>query len=122
MSRGEKIFYWLPRILSIAFVLFLSLFALDVFNEYSGWSIVLPLLIHLIPSFVLAGALAIAWKHEWFGAVIFLGFAVFYVWMVGLDRPWSWYAGISAPSAVVGILYIVSWVQRKKKQKTPKQK
>ena len=122
MSKGEKIFYWLPRILSIAFVLFLSLFALDVFNEYSGWSIALPLLIHLIPSFVLAGALAIAWKHEWVGAFIFLGFAVFYIWMVGFDRHWSWYAGIAFPSATVGVLYLVSWSQRKRREKLSTQK
>lgn len=104
-----KTIYWLPRILSIAFVLFLSVFSFDVFSEYSGWSAVLPLLVHLIPSIVLLIVAAIAWRYAWVGAVIFLGFAIFYVFAAGFDRPWSWYAGISGPSALVGILYLLSW-------------
>lgn len=112
MTVSRNIFYWLPRILSIGFVLFLSLFALDVFSEYTGWSVILPLLIHLIPSFILIGALIVAWRHEWVGAALFLGFAVWYVWTAGLDRPWSWYLGIAAPAAIVGILFLISWLQR----------
>jgi len=111
-----KIIYWLPRILSIGFVLFLSLFALDVFSEYRGWDIVLPLLIHLIPSFVLLAAALISWKYDLAGAAVFLGFAVFYVFMAGLNRPWSWYAAISFPSALVGILFFLSWLQKKKEK------
>lgn len=113
-----KIIYWLPRILSIGFVLFLSLFALDVFSEYNGWNIVLPLLMHLVPSFVLLGIALIAWKYDLVGAVAFLGFAIFYIFMAGFDRPWSWYAGISLPSAVVGILFLLSWLQKRKGQKS----
>ncbi|MFA5083788.1 MAG: hypothetical protein WC475_00160 [Candidatus Paceibacterota bacterium] len=111
---AKKIIYWLPRILSIGFILFLSLFALDVFSEYSGWNAVLPLLIHLLPSLVLIGIVIVAWKYELAGAIAFLGFAVFYVCAAGLNRPWSWYASISGPSAVVGILFLVSWFQKKK--------
>lgn len=110
-----KIIYWLPRILSIGFVLYLSLFALDVFSEYSGLDVVLPFLIHLIPSFVLLVAVMIAWKHDLVGVVIFLGFAIFYIFMVGLNRPISWYMGISLPSAIVGILFLLSYLQKEKK-------
>jgi hypothetical protein len=35
----KKIIYRSPRILSIVFILFLALFAIDVFKEYSGWKI-----------------------------------------------------------------------------------
>jgi cell division protein FtsW (lipid II flippase) len=110
-----KIIYWLPRILSIGFVLYLSLFALDVFSEYSGLDIILPLLIHLIPSCVLLAAVLIAWKHDLVGVIVFLGFAIFYVFMVGLDRPLSWYMGISLPAAIVGVLFLLSWFQKRKK-------
>lgn len=109
-----KIIYWLPRILSIGFALFLSLFSLDVFSEYSGSAVLLPLLIHLIPSFVLLAVILVAWKCELVGMIVFLGFALFYIVMVGLDRPWSWYAGISGPSAIVGILFLLSWLERRK--------
>lgn len=110
-----KIIYWLPRILSIGFVLYLSLFALDVFSEYSGLNIILPLLIHLIPSFILLGAVLVAWKHDLVGVIVFFGFAIFYIFMVGLDRPLSWYMGISLPAAIVGTLFLFSWFQKRKK-------
>ncbi len=111
----RQMFHWTPRILSFLYVLFLSLFALDVFSEYSGWTIVLPLLIHLIPSFILLIVIAISWRYEIVGAVVFLGFALFYIYAVGLDRPWSWYVGISCPAAIVGILFFLSWISKKKK-------
>ncbi|MFA5155314.1 MAG: hypothetical protein WC453_02670 [Patescibacteria group bacterium] len=110
---SHKAIYWLPRILSLGFVLFLSLFALDVFTEYSGWSAVLPFLIHLIPMLILLAAVLVAWKYDLVGAVIFFGFAVFYIVMVGWGRPWSWYAAISLPSAIVGLLYLLSWRYKK---------
>lgn len=114
MTTSRKILIWIPRVLSIAFVLFLSLFALDVFDQYAGLSALLPLFMHLLPALGLLIVCVVAWKYEWVGAVVFLGFAVLYVWDVGLARPWSWYAAIAAPSALVGILYLISWSQRKK--------
>ena len=113
MPITRKIIHWLPRILGVGFVVFLSLFALDVFGEYSGWETILAFFIHLLPSFVLLGVVIIAWKHDLVGAVVFLAFAVFYIWMAGLDRPWSWYAGISGPAALVGILFLMSWFQKR---------
>lgn len=112
MTTGQKVILWAPRILAVAFILFLSLFALDVFSEYEGWDTLVPLLMHLIPSLVLAAIVLIAWRREWVGAVAFLGFAVLYVIDQGFDRPWSWYAGIPAPAAILGILYLTSWIQR----------
>jgi len=112
--KSINIIHWLPRILSIAFVLFLSLFALDVFGEYSGWQAFLGFLIHLLPSFVLLAVILIAWKYNLVGAIAFFGSAVFYVFMVGFDRPWSWYVGISGPAAVVGILFLLSYLQKRK--------
>ena len=112
----NKIVYWFPRILSIAFVLFLSLFALDVFGEYSGWQTILAFLIHLLPSFILLAVILVAWRYDLVGAVAFLGFAVFYIFMVGFNRPWSWYVGISCPAAIVGILFFLSCLASKKKK------
>ena len=122
MTISEKIFYWLPRLLSIGFVLFLSLFALDVFTGPFEPMMVVGFLVHLIPSFVLLAAVLVAWKYDMVGAIIFLGFAMFYVWSAGFDRPWSWYAAISLPSAIVGILFLVSWFQKRSRARaTPVQ-
>jgi hypothetical protein len=62
--------YWLPRVMAILFIGFISVFALDVFSE-PMW---LPaLLMHSIPSFILITLTIVAWKHERLGGVIFVG-------------------------------------------------
>ena len=110
----KKIITWLPRILSIAFILFLSLFSFDVFIESSGWQAILGFLIHLLPSFILLVIVLISWKNELVGAITFLSFSIFYIFMVGLDRHWSWYVTISLPSAITGMLFLLSWFKNKK--------
>ena len=117
MTRSENFFYWVPRLLSIGFVLFISIFALDVFSEYSGYQIILPLFMHLLPSLLLLVVTAIAWKYELVGAIIFLGFAAFYVWDVGFSKPLSWYLAIALPASIVGILYLISWIQGRNHKK-----
>lgn len=114
MKLPQKLLYWAPRILSVGFILFISIFALDVFSEYSGFEVILPIFMHLLPSLILLIAVTIAWKYELVGAIIFLGFAVFYVFDIGFTRPVSWYLVIALPAAVVGTLYLISWIQKKK--------
>ncbi len=48
------------------------------------------------------------------GMAIFFFFAVYYVFMVGLNRSWSWYACIAGPALLIGILYWVNWRQGRK--------
>jgi hypothetical protein len=109
----NKIFYWAPRVLSILFAIFLSIFALDVFGEYHGLELALALFIHLLPSFVLAAVIFISWKHDLFGAVAFLFVAGLYIYVAGLGRPWTWYAFISGPAALTGILFFINWLRTK---------
>lgn len=79
--------FWAPRVLSIAFIAFLSLFALDVFGEgYGFWKTLLALKLHLIPSLVLIAVLVLAWRWEWIGAVLFAAAGMLYVILV-LPRP-----------------------------------
>jgi hypothetical protein len=54
MKVSPKVIYWLPRILCILAILFISVFALDAFDpELSIWQQIVGFLIHLIPSFIL---------------------------------------------------------------------
>lgn len=112
MISLKKLIHWLPRILSISFAIFLSLFALDVFNEYQGADVILPLLIHLLPSLVLIIITVIAWKKELFGAAAFITMALSYILMVGFDRHWSWYLSVSVPAILIGVLYLVDWIKK----------
>ena len=80
--------YWMPCGLSVAFLAFLSLFAMDVFDEHLGfWQTVLALTVHLIPVFVLSVVLLLAWRWEWIGAVVFAAAGLLYViWVVSMAR------------------------------------
>ena len=72
MNSSIKIFYWLPRIICILAIIFISIFAADAFEP--GKSIgqqLTAFLIHLIPSFVLLLLLLLAWKRELMGGIIF---------------------------------------------------
>jgi len=65
----KKLLYWLPRILSVLFIIFISMFAFDVFDQPQWF---LALVMHLVPSFILILLTVIAWKHEKLGGLIFI--------------------------------------------------
>ena len=110
----NKVLYWAPRVLSILFVGFLCLFSFDSFVKFNGWETILAVLAHwLIPAIILLGTI-IAWKRDLFGALLFFFFAIYYVFMVGFNRHWSWYASISGPAVIIAILYLFSWFQDRK--------
>jgi hypothetical protein len=109
----KQILFWTPRILGILFVLFLSLFALDVFGEgYSFWQTVLALLIHLIPTILLIVALVLAWRWEWVGAAAFIGFGV---WVLAAVRGFDigTYLLLAGVPFLNGVLFLVGWIYRK---------
>ena len=115
----KRILFWTPRVLSILFALFVSLFALDVFGVgYSFWETVLALLIHLVPVYILLIGLAIAWRWEWVGALIFMGFAVWYVAMAWGQFPLSVYVMMAGVPFVVGILWLIDWLYRRELRST----
>jgi len=93
----KKFLYWLPRILAILFIFFISLFSLDAL-EQKQWF--LALIIHLIPSCVLIIATAIAWKHEIVGGWLFLGAGGVLLYLSSFE---SWI--VSALSFVIGVLF-----------------
>jgi len=103
--------FWSPRVLCIAFALFLSLFALDVFNEGLGlWKTILALSIHLIPTAFVLVVLAVSWRWEWVGGVLFIAAGILY-----LTRMWhhpAAVAGISGPLFLVGALFLLHWLKR----------
>jgi len=72
MKKSIKVFHWLPRIICILAILFVSVFALDAFSpELTIWQQIGGFLMHLIPSFILLAFLIVAWKWEYIGGIIF---------------------------------------------------
>lgn len=70
---ASKILYWIPRILTILSILFMTMFSFDVFggNESFGMKM-LGFLIHNIPVLILIAILIIAWKWEVAGGALFI--------------------------------------------------
>ena len=117
---SKRALFWTPRALSIVFIAFLSLFALDVFGEHLGlWRTVLALTMHLVPSLVLIAALVLAWRWEWIGAALYAGAGLLYVgWVVSLSRPVPpavrliWVLTIAGPAFVIAGLFLANWLKR----------
>jgi len=114
----RRMLFWLPRALSILFIAFISLFALDVFGEQQSiWRTLAGLAIHLIPSFVLLIVLVVAWRWEWVGAALYAGAGALYV-LTLLPRAQPpaamkllWSATIAGPAFVIAILFLVNWLR-----------
>lgn len=113
-TSSTKLLFWAPRVICIGFTLFLSLFALDVFNEVHGfWRTIAALLIHLVPVYIVLAVLAIAWRWEWIGALGFAGLAVWYACFRGTwHRHPDWVMFISGPLMLLAALFLVNWVKR----------
>jgi hypothetical protein len=117
---SKRALFWTPRALSIVFIAFLSIFALDVFDEHLGlWRTVLALTMHLVPSFVLIAALVLAWRWEWIGAALYAGAGLLYVgWVVSMSRPVPpamrliWILMIAGPAFVIAGLFLANWLKR----------
>jgi hypothetical protein len=112
-TTSKRLLFWTPRILCLLFAALISLFALDVFDEHLGFGrTLLALAIHLTPTWIVLAVLAITWRWEWVGAVLFNALALFYVvWAWGRFH-WSAYVLISGPLCLVGVLFLLNWLRR----------
>jgi hypothetical protein len=73
MTISARLTFWLPRIICILAIVFISIFALDAFDpNLTIWQQIQAFAMHLIPSFTLLLVLLIAWKWELVGGIIFL--------------------------------------------------
>jgi len=117
----RKVLYWAPRLVCLAFIVFLSSFALDVFNEFDSiGEATIALFLHLVPSFIIAAALLFAWMWDWVGAVLFSGFAVYYA-ATSFRHP-RWVLTISGPLFVVGLLFLSNWLVHPNEEQVEKRK
>jgi len=114
MKRSvRRLLFWTPRILCILFAVFVSLFALDVFGEgYGFWETIVALLMHLVPTGIILVVLAISWRWEWVGGLLFVALGVFYFVMTKGRFDWLTYLIISGPLFLIGSLFLLNWLCR----------
>jgi hypothetical protein len=125
MKTTVNVLQWLPRILSIAAILFISIFSLDVFSPGTPfWQQIGGFFIHNIPSFILLGILILAWNHEFSGGIGFIITGIIMsilIFIMNYKRTGSdlgqsllVVALIGIPIIVVGILFLFSYYIKKK--------
>jgi hypothetical protein len=115
---SRRILFWAPRALGIAFAVFLSVFALDVFGEgYGFWNTLFALAMHLIPTAIVVVVLVLAWRWEWIGAVLFAAAGTLYL-LNTLRHP-DWILLISGPLFLIAALFMISWLKRSELHSRP---
>jgi len=109
----KKILFWTPRILGVLIAIFISLFALDVFGEgYSFWETIAALAMHLIPTAVILITLAVAWRWERAGGILFIGLGVLYITLFWDPSRLPAYLMISVPLFLAGLLFLCNGFYR----------
>jgi len=114
---SKRVLYWAPRAISIAFIVFLSLFALDVFGSGQGfWKTLAALVMHLLPSLVLIVVLVLAWRWEWIGAALYAAAGALYVvWAWQRPIPPAtkliWILTIAGPAFLIAVLFLANWLK-----------
>lgn len=122
MKKTGAVLYWMPRILSILFICFLTMFSLDVFETgMSSGEIASGLLMHNVPSIILTVLLVIAWKKEIVGAVSYFCAGILYIVFVSyrvVSSGLTWYLAITwsitiaVPAFIIGFLFLKNWKKR----------
>jgi len=123
MKINTRLIYWLPRIICILAIFFISIFALDAFDpELSIWKQIQDFAMHLIPSFILLLILLIAWKWEMVGGIIFLAIGLVFtpiIYMHNFRMNGSVWISlgvimtITFPFILVGVLFILGYRNKK---------
>jgi thiol:disulfide interchange protein len=109
----RRLLFWSPRVLCIGFALFVSLFALDVFSEGLGfWKTILALSIHLVPTAFIVVVLAVSWRWEWVGGILYIAAGIFYLIEIRNRHHPDWVVVISGPLFLVGALFLLNWLKR----------
>ena len=112
----KKSLFWAPRVLGILFILFVSLFALDIFEMNLGfWGTIVGLFMHLLPSITMTIALVLAWKYEWIGAILF---ALVGAWFLRISTPGDvmFYIVFIGIPILIAVLFLLGWIYRERIQ------
>jgi hypothetical protein len=92
-----SILYWLPRILIVIYLIFISLFALDELGNTLGF------VIHLIPSFIVLTVAIYIWKNELFGGLLLIILGI--IFSIYFRNIYAFIA-VAVPLIVIGLLFV----------------
>jgi len=108
-QNKKNLWTWAPRILTVLYIAFISLFALDVFSEGYGLAeATLALFMHLLPSLALVIALIVAWRKKFIGGIVFILIGAFFLVAFDAYENLVNFLLIPLPPIVAGILFVIS--------------
>lgn len=124
MKASVIALHWLPRIICVLGIFFISKYAIDSIESYlTIWQQILTLLFHLIPCVLLTVLLVIAWKWELAGGILFtiIGLAltpIIFKYNYNLNESIATSLGIvtmlTIPLVIIGNLFTLSYLKRRK--------
>ncbi len=104
---------WTPRVLGILFVLFISLFSLDVLEMEGGfWELMAGFVIHNLPAIVLIIALILAWRREWIGAVGYFAVGLWFLVLTG-SRDRLFVGVFVVIPTLIATFFLLGWIYRR---------
>lgn len=102
--------YTMPRLLGILFALYMASFAWGAFDRgLPLLEMIGDLLIKLMPAYVVAGALVVAWRNELRGGLLFLGVAILFAVWFGQAGNNATLAAFVGPSLWTGLGFLAAW-------------
>ena len=110
--RLSRFLYYTPRIAGLLMIVFISLFALDVFSMGGNlWRQLLAFLLHAAPAILLAIVMVFAWRKPVIGFIIFGIAAIFFLRFVfiGQDFGAGNFMMFVAPLALISGLFWINW-------------
>jgi hypothetical protein len=112
-KKLESFLHWLPKVLTIIFILFLAMLSADIFDSQLGfWGTVLGLFMHNIPVLFLIVTLILAWRKPIIGAVVFPLMAILYIaWALSNEMGMWAFNPVPLFAILLGVLF---WVSHKR--------
>ncbi len=101
LLKGKITLLNVARTLIVLFSLFLALFALDT-------PFGVGLLVHLLPTIILLGTLALTWKKSFIAGIIFILEGIATIFVFNTYHDWFTFLIISVIPILIGILFLVA--------------
>jgi len=111
-DRMARLVYLIPRIAGIIIAVFISLFALDVFDMGGTiWQKIGGFIIHAAPALIFGLILFFAWKRPLIGAIVFGLGAIYFLRFILFGRFFEFpnFLIFFCPLAAISILFYFNW-------------
>jgi hypothetical protein len=104
----DSIWLWVPRVVVGLIIIFLSLFSSDILDDkITFWEKVLGMIIHNIPSILLALILAFTWKKPLWAGICFTVIGIAMTIFFGHYKRWDYFLVIDFPVLLIALSYFI---------------